>query len=185
MRVFETTLPGVIVIEPKVFGDDRGFFMETFQDRRYRELGIKEDFVQDNASSSCKGVMRGLHYQIKHQQGKLVSVSRGIIFDVAVDIRKGSPNFGKYYSHILSEDNHRQMYIPPGFAHGFCVLSDIADFTYKCTDYYDFESERGVAWDDPDLAIEWPLSDVIMSDKDKDNLRLSEMSDTDLPVFKA
>jgi dTDP-4-dehydrorhamnose 3,5-epimerase len=185
LKVFETTLPGVIVIEPKVFGDERGFFMETFQDRRYRELGIKEDFVQDNASRSCKGVMRGLHYQIKHQQGKLVSVSRGIIFDVAVDIRKGSPNFGEHYSHILSEDNRRQMYIPPGFAHGFCVLSDIADFTYKCTDYYDFESERGVAWDDPGLAIEWPLSDVIMSDKDKDNLRLSEMSDTDLPVFKA
>jgi dTDP-4-dehydrorhamnose 3,5-epimerase len=195
LKVFETTLPGVIVIEPKVFGDERGFFMETFQDRRYRELGIKEDFVQDNASRSCKGVMRGLHYQIKHQQGKLVSVSRGIIFDVAVDIRKGSPNFGdirkgspnfgEHYSHILSEDNRRQMYIPPGFAHGVCVISDIADFTYKCTDYYDFESERGVAWDDPGLAIEWPLSDVIMSDKDKDNLRLSEMSDTDLPVFKA
>lgn len=185
MKVIQTAIPDVLIIEPQVFGDERGFFMETFQDKRYRELGIKEDFVQDNASRSCKGVMRGLHYQIKHQQGKLVSVSRGIIFDVAVDIRKGSPNFGKHYSHILSEDNRRQMYIPPGFAHGFCVLSDIADFTYKCTDYYDFESERGVSWDDPGLAIEWPLSDVILSDKDKGNLRLSEMSDTDLPVFKA
>ena len=181
MKVLETTLPGVIVIEPKVFGDERGFFMETFQDLRYKDIGIKEDFVQDNASRSCKGVMRGLHYQINHPQGKLVSVSRGIIFDVAVDIRKGSPMFGKYYSHILSEDNHRQMYIPPGFAHGFCVLSDVADFSYKCTDYYDFDSERGILWNDSELGIEWPLTDVILSNKDKNSPRLCDVSDADLP----
>jgi len=181
LKVLETTLPGVIVIEPKVFGDERGFFMETFQDLRYKDIGIKEDFVQDNASRSCKGVMRGLHYQINHPQGKLVSVSRGIIFDVAVDIRKGSPMFGKYYSHILSEDNHRQMYIPPGFAHGFCVLSDVADFSYKCTDYYDFDSERGILWNDSELGIEWPLTDVILSNKDKNSPRLCDVSDADLP----
>lgn len=183
MKILETTLPGVIVIEPAVYGDQRGFFMETFQDKRYKALGIKDDFVQDNASRSCKGVLRGLHYQIKHPQGKLVSVSRGIIFDVAVDIRQGSPTFGQYYSHILSEDNHRQMYIPPGFAHGFCVLSEMADFTYKCTDYYDMESERGIAWDDSELGIEWPLSDVVLSEKDKTNLCLSEVCDVDLPKY--
>ena len=183
MKIIKTTLPGVIVIEPQVFGDERGFFMETFRDTRYEEAGIKEKFVQDNASRSCKGVMRGLHYQIDHQQGKLVYVNRGIIFDVAVDVRKGSPNFGQYYSHILSEDNHRQMYIPPGFAHGFCVLTEMADFAYKCTDYYQPEYERGIAWDDPALGIEWPLSDVIMSDKDKENPFLADMADADLPVY--
>ena len=183
MKIIKTTLPGVIVIEPKVFGDSRGFFMETFQDKRYQEAGIKETFVQDNASRSCKGVMRGLHYQIDHQQGKLVYVNRGIIFDVAVDIRKNSPNFGQYYSHILSEDNHRQMYIPPGFAHGFCVLTEMADFAYKCTDYYHPEFERGIAWDDPGLGIEWPLSKVILSDKDNNNPCLTDISDTDLPAY--
>ena len=183
MKIIKTTLPGVIVIEPKVFGDQRGFFMETFQYKRYAEVGIKEKFVQDNASRSCKGVMRGLHYQIDHQQGKLVYVNRGIIFDVAVDVRKGSPHFGQYYSHILSEDNHRQMYIPPGFAHGFCVLTDFADFAYKCTDYYYPEFERGIAWDDADLGIEWPLSDVLLSDKDKLAPKLADVSDDELPVF--
>jgi len=183
LKILETTLPGVIVIEPKVFGDARGSFMETFHVQRYKDVGIEDEFVQDNASRSCKGVLRGLHYQLEHPQGKLVAVSRGIIFDVAIDIRIGSPQFGKYYSHILSEDNHRQMYIPPGFAHGFCVLSDIADFTYKCTDYYHPECERGIAWDDPELGIEWPLSDVILSERDKLNNPLSQMAEKDLPAY--
>lgn len=183
MKVLETALPGVFVIEPKVFGDQRGFFLETFQDKRFADAGIVEKFVQDSLSRSRKGVMRGLHYQIEHAQGKLVFVNRGIIFDVAVDIRKGSPTFGQYYSHILSEDNHLQMYIPPGFAHGFCVLSDLADVAYKCTDYYCPESERGVAWNDPELGIEWPFTDVIVSEKDKANPCLSDIPDSDFPKF--
>lgn len=181
MKIIETTLPGVIVIEPKVFKDDRGYFMETYQQQRYREAGIEDAFVQDNMSRSTKGVLRGLHFQIDQAQGKLIYVTRGIVFDVAVDIRKGSPTFGQYYSHILSEDNHRQMYIPPGFAHGFCVLSDVADFGYKCSDYYAPEHERTVRFDDPAIGIEWPLTDVVLSDKDSLAGVLSSFSDSDLP----
>lgn len=183
MKIIETTLPGVIVIEPRVFKDERGYFMETYQAERYREAGINEAFVQDNLSRSSKGVLRGLHYQIEKEQGKLIYVTRGIVFDVAVDIRKGSPNYGQYYSHILSEDNHRQMYIPPGFAHGFCVLTDIADFGYKCTNYYSPEHERTVRFDDPSIGVEWPLTDVILSDKDGKALTLSEMDEKDLPAY--
>ncbi|MDH5218653.1 MAG: dTDP-4-dehydrorhamnose 3,5-epimerase [Gammaproteobacteria bacterium] len=184
MKIIETTLPGVIVIEPKVFGDQRGFFMETYQADRYREAGIELDFVQDNHSRSAKGVLRGLHYQVKCGQGKLVHVTRGIVFDVAVDIRKGSPTFGQYYSHILSEDNHRQMYIPPGFAHGFCVLTDTADFVYKCTDFYNPEYERSILWNDPDIGIEWPLTDVTLSDKDKKGMPLRQVAEVDLPPYE-
>lgn len=183
MKILPTTLPGVIVIEPKVFGDSRGFFMETYQKERYEAVGIHASFVQDNASRSSQGVLRGLHYQIKHPQGKLVSVSRGVIFDVAVDIRVGSPNFGKVYSQILSEENHLQMYIPPGFAHGFCVMSEVADFSYKCTDYYDYESEKSLTWNDPALGIDWPLTDVTLSEKDKSNICLADMPEADLPRY--
>jgi len=183
MKIIETTLPGVIVIEPKVFGDSRGFFMETYQSIRYKEAGIILDFVQDNHSRSAKGVLRGLHYQTQHAQGKLVHVTKGIVFDVAVDIRKDSPTFGQHYSHILSDENHRQMYIPPGFAHGFCVLSDIADFVYKCTAYYHPEYERSVLWNDPEIGIEWPLSDVALSEKDKNGIPISKLPIEDLPAY--
>ena len=185
MKIIEATLPGVIVIEPKVFGDARGFFMETYQAERYREAGIPLDFVQDNHSRSAKGVLRGLHYQIEHAQGKLVYVTCGIVFDVAVDIRIGSPTYGQYYSHILSEENHRQMYIPPGFAHGFCVISDSADFVYKCTDYYYPEHERAIRWNDADIGIEWPLSDVSLSDKDAAAKPLAKIDKNDLPKFQS
>lgn len=184
MKIISTPLPGVIVIEPRVFGDSRGFFMETYQAKRYEDAGIKESFVQDNASRSRKGVLRGLHYQLKHPQGKLVSVSRGEIFDVAVDIRVGSPTFGQHYSQILSEENHLQMYIPPGFAHGFCVMSDVADFSYKCTDYYDVASERSLTWNDPQLEIVWPLTEVTLSEKDKNSVCLGDMPDVDLPKYR-
>lgn len=183
MNIIETTLPGVIVIEPKVFTDSRGFFMETYQAERYQSAGIHDVFVQDNFSRSTKGVLRGLHYQVQQAQGKLIYVTRGIVFDVAVDIRKGSPTFGQYYSHILSEDNHRQMYIPAGFAHGFCVLTDVADFGYKCTDYYAPEHERAIQYNDPDIGVEWPVKDAVVSDKDKNAPALSRMSDDDLPVY--
>ncbi|MDH5545576.1 MAG: dTDP-4-dehydrorhamnose 3,5-epimerase [Gammaproteobacteria bacterium] len=185
MNIIETTLPGVIVIEPKVFGDTRGFFMESFHTQRYREAGIDMDFVQDNLSRSAKGVLRGLHYQVEHAQGKLVFVTRGSVFDVAVDIRRGSPNYGQYYAHILSEENHRQMYIPPGFAHGFCVLSETADFMYKCTDYYHPQHERSIAWNDPDIGIEWPLVNVTLSEKDKAASSLAGVAEHDLPLYPA
>lgn len=167
MNIIETSLPGVLVIEPKVFGDRRGFFLETFQADRYRQAGMDLDFVQDNLSRSTAGVLRGLHYQLNHPQGKLVSVITGEVFDVAVDIRQGSPTFGQWYGAVLSGENHRQLYVPPGFAHGFCVLSDTVDFQYKCTDYYHPEDETGVIWNDPAIGIEWPIDKPMLSDKDK------------------
>jgi dTDP-4-dehydrorhamnose 3,5-epimerase len=167
MKVIKTALDGCIIIEPKVFGDERGFFMETYQADRYRdEAGIKEAFVQDNHSRSRKGVLRGLHFQRTHPQGKLVRVVSGEVYDVAVDIRQGSSTFGQWEGIVLSEENKRQFYVPPGFAHGFLVLSDVADFEYKCTDYYNPNDEGAIAWNDPDIAIQWPLSDPILSDKD-------------------
>ncbi|MCX9474618.1 dTDP-4-dehydrorhamnose 3,5-epimerase, partial [Vibrio cholerae] len=157
MKVIDTAIPDVKIIEPKVFGDERGFFLETFHLKRYQEmLGINLDFVQDNHSRSTKGVLRGLHFQKTKPQGKLVRVVRGEVFDVAVDIRKGSPTFGKWEGVILSEENKRQFWVPPGFAHGFLVLSDIADFEYKCTDYYDASDEGSLLWSDPELDIDWP-----------------------------
>jgi dTDP-4-dehydrorhamnose 3,5-epimerase len=168
MKVIKTELKDCVIIEPKVFGDDRGFFLESFQEKRYSELaGIKLSFVQDNHSRSTKNVLRGLHFQINKPQGKLVRVVRGEVFDVAVDVRKNSKSFGKYVSVILSSENKKQFWIPPGFAHGFLVLSNSADFEYKVTDYYDPNDEGSIRWDDSDLNIQWPLSEEpILSDKD-------------------
>jgi dTDP-4-dehydrorhamnose 3,5-epimerase len=185
MNVIETALPGVVIIEPKVFGDARGFFIETYNEKRYQEAGIDAQFVQDNHSRSRKGVLRGLHFQLEQTQGKLVWVKRGQVFDVAVDVRYGSPTFGQSASCVLDEESHRQLYIPPGFAHGFLVLSDECDFVYKCTNYYHPPSEQGVAWDDPDLAIAWPLQDVQLSTKDAANPRLCDMDRSKLPVYEA
>jgi len=176
MQVIQTKLAGVLIIEPKVFGDHRGFFKETFSAERYKELaGIEQAFVQDNHSRSRKGVLRGLHYQKTKPQGKLVSVTRGAVFDVAADINPESPTYGQYVGVELSEDNHRQLWIPPGYAHGFVVISDEVDFVYKCTDYYDPSDEGGVAWDCPTLNIAWPLTDVQLSDKDKNYLGLKDL----------
>jgi dTDP-4-dehydrorhamnose 3,5-epimerase len=157
MNVIPTAIPEVLIIEPKVFGDTRGFFFESFNQRAFNEAtGTNHQFVQDNHSRSSKGVLRGLHYQAQQPQGKLVRVVRGAVFDVAVDIRRHSLTFGKWVGLELSEDNHRQLWVPPGFAHGFVVLSDSADFLYKTTDYYAPQHERCIAWNDPDIAIQWP-----------------------------
>ena len=184
MKITPTEIPEVLVIEPDVHGDARGFFMETWHARKYAELGLDVPFVQDNHSRSRRGVLRGLHYQLHQPQGKLVRVVTGRVFDVAVDIRKGSPTFGRWVGIELSEDNHRQFYVPPGFAHGFCVLSDSADFLYKCTDYYAPEDEHGILWNDPAIGIDWPGSDFLVSEKDAANGLLSEMEDV-LPVYEA
>jgi dTDP-4-dehydrorhamnose 3,5-epimerase len=167
MNVIQTKLKDCVIIEPKVFGDHRGFFLETFQADRYREqAGITLPFVQDNHSRSAKGVLRGLHFQKTKPQGKLVRVVSGEVYDVAVDIRQGSPSFGLWEGVILSEENKRQLWVPPGFAHGFLVLSDTADFEYKCTDYYDPSDEGSLVWNDPAMAITWPLDKPTLSDKD-------------------
>ena len=176
MKVINTKLKGCVIIEPKVFGDDRGFFLEIFQAERYSHLaGINLPFVQDNHSRSSKGVLRGLHFQKTKPQGKLVRVVRGEVYDVALDVRKGSPTFGQWEGVILSEENKRQFWLPPGFAHGFLVLSDTADFEYKCTDYYDSSDEGCVLWNDPDLDIPWPLVDPILSSKDATADRLVDL----------
>lgn len=168
MKVSPTKLPGVLVLEPKVFGDNRGFFFESFNRRTFAEAtGMGLDFVQDNHSRSVEGVLRGLHYQIKQPQGKLVRVVRGAVFDVAVDLRRSSPTFGQWDGVELSEDNHRQLWIPPGFAHGFVVLSESADFLYKTTDYYAPEHERCIIWNDPDIGIDWPIRNPQLSGKDQ------------------
>lgn len=167
MNVIQTKLKDCVIIEPKVFGDHRGFFLETFQAERYREMaGITLPFVQDNHSRSAKGVLRGLHFQQTKPQGKLVRVVSGEVYDVAVDIRQDSPSFGQWEGVLLSEENKRQFWVPPGFAHGFVVLSDTADFEYKCTDYYDPSDEGSLIWNDPVLAITWPLETPTLSDKD-------------------
>ncbi len=159
MHVIPTALVGVLVLEPRVFGDDRGFFMESYNRRSFAQAtGLDIDFVQDNHSRSRRGVLRGLHYQLRQPQGKLVRVTHGAVFDVAVDIRRGSPTFGRWVGVELSADNHRQLWVPPGLAHGFVVLSDSADFLYKTTDYYAPEHERSIAWDDPAIGIDWPLA---------------------------
>jgi dTDP-4-dehydrorhamnose 3,5-epimerase len=177
VNVVKTKLHGCIIIEPKVFGDERGFFLETFQTERYAALaGITLPFVQDNYSRSSKAVLRGLHYQKTKPQGKLVRVVRGEVYDVAVDIRQGSPSFGQWEGVILSEENKKQFWVPPGFAHGFLVLSDVADFEYKCTDYYDPSDECGVLWNDPDLDIPWPIAKPILSDKDVSADRLIDLN---------
>jgi dTDP-4-dehydrorhamnose 3,5-epimerase len=165
-------IPGVVLIEPQVFEDPRGFFMEVFQRTRFQEAGLESEFVQENHSRSFRGTLRGLHYQIEHPQGKLVRVIRGGVFDVAVDLRRRSPAFGRWIGIDLSETNRRQLYIPPGLAHGFCVTSEAAEFLYKCTDYYYPEHERTLLWNDPELAIDWPITQPVLSEKDRRGLRL-------------
>ena len=183
MNAIETALPGVLILEPRVFRDDRGYFLETWNGARYAELGLPERFVQDNLSSSTKGVLRGLHYQHPNGQGKLVSVARGEVFDVAADIRPDSPSFGQWVGVLLSSENHRSLYIPPGFAHGFVVLSDDALFSYKCTEYYAPNYEASLIWNDPDLAIRWPVADPHLSPKDLAAPRLRDVSRDRLPTF--
>lgn len=166
MKTIHTPLSGLIVIEPTIFKDDRGYFLESYQTKRYQELGIPP-FVQANISRSKGRVLRGLHYQLPHAQGKLVHVTRGAVWDVAVDIRLQSETYGQWFGIELSDENQKQLYIPPGFAHGFCVLSDSADFMYQCTDFYTPSAEHGIKWDDPHLQIPWPIQNPILSTKDE------------------
>jgi dTDP-4-dehydrorhamnose 3,5-epimerase len=177
MNVIKTKLKDCVIIEPKVFGDERGFFLETFQADRYADhAGIILPFVQDNQSRSSRGVLRGLHFQKTRPQGKLVRVVRGEVYDVAVDVRQGSATYGQWEAVILSEENKTQFWVPPGFAHGFVVLSETADFEYKCTDYYDPSDEGSLLWNDPDLNIPWPIDNPILSDKDARASKLSDLS---------
>lgn len=185
MKLIHTKLDGVLIIEPDVFGDARGFFMESWNAKRYAEVGLDANFVQDNLSYSARGVLRGLHYQLPHAQGKLVSVLKGEVFDVAVDIRRGSPTFGQWQGVTLNTDNKRQFYVPPGFAHGFCVLSEDALFSYKCTDYYCAECDAGVAWDDADIGIDWPLDNPQLSQKDAGLPKLADIDGALLPVYES
>ena len=174
MKATRLAIPDVVLIEPKVFGDARGFFFESFNQKAFDEAtGTNHQFVQDNHSRSAKGVLRGLHYQIQQPQGKLVRVVRGAVFDVAVDIRKSSPTFGRWVGAELSEDNQHQLWVPPGFAHGFLVLSDLADFLYKTTDYYAPQYERSILWNDSDLNIDWPIGEPILSNKDRQGLKFN------------
>ena len=182
MNVKETSLPGVLLVEPRIFADERGFFLETFSTRSLEGSGIPAAFVQDNHSRSSKGVLRGLHYQLDVPQGKLVHVARGRIFDVAVDIRVGSPHFGQWYGAELNDENLSSLWIPPGFAHGFCVLSNVADVLYKCTALFDAADDRGVAWDDQLIGIDWPVDEPVVSARDRGHLGLSE-SRVDLPRY--
>jgi dTDP-4-dehydrorhamnose 3,5-epimerase len=174
-----TNIDGLKIIEPTVFGDDRGYFMESYNQKDFYDAGLKMNFVQENQSSSKKGVLRGLHFQQKHPQGKLVRITKGEVYDVAIDIRKESKTFGNWFGIVLSEENKKQLYIPAGFAHGFLVLSDIAEFVYKCTDFYHPEDENGLKWDDTDLNIDWQrfgLNNFILSEKDKKWKRLKEIA---------
>ena len=174
MKATRLAISEVVLIEPKVFGDARGFFFESFNQKAFNEAtGTNHQFVQDNHSRSAKGVLRGLHYQIQQPQGKLVRVVRGAVFDVAVDIRKSSPTFGRWVGAELSEDNQHQLWVPPGFAHGFLVLSDMADFLYKTTDYYAPQYERSILWNDSDLNIDWPIGEPILSNKDRQGLKFN------------
>lgn len=183
MKAIQTTLPGVTIFEPHVYGDNRGFFLESFRSDILGAAGITDTFVQDNHSRSKKGVLRGLHYQLKNPQGKLVRVSNGRVFDVAVDVRPGSPTFGRWHGAILDDESMRLMYIPPNFAHGFLVLSETADFLYKCTEYYHPESEQGILWNDPDIGINWPDIEVSLSDKDLHNPLLKDQKVEHLPKY--
>jgi len=178
MNVMETSLPGLLVIEPQIFGDPRGFFIETYSRERYRDAGIAADFLQDNLSFSRRGVLRGLHFQNPAAQGKLVYVLQGAVFDVAVDLRRSSPTFGKWYGVTLTDDNKKQLWIPPGFAHGFCVTSETALFTYKCSAYYAPGNEHTIRYDDSDIAISWPIDAPLLSDKDRNAPGLAETNDT-------
>jgi len=179
LHIRETSLPGVLLIEPKVFRDDRGFFMETYRADMFGSNGVGDTvFVQDNHSRSARGVLRGLHYQEPNPQGKLVRCTRGAIFDVAVDIRRGSPSFGRWFGLELSEANKLMLWIPPGFAHGFCALEDDSDLVYKCTSLYDAASDRSILWNDPAIGIEWPIAEPTLSVKDANAPRLSDAAAT-------
>ncbi len=184
MKTTLASLPDVFLIEPKVFRDERGFFLETWQADRYRQANIPGPFVQANSAWSKKGVLRGLHYQLRCPQGKLVWVTYGEVFDVAVDIRVGSPTFGHWIGEILSAENRRQLYIPPGFAHGYCVLSDTADFSYFCTAFYTPGDEYGLRWNDPKLGISWPISSPIVSEKDQKLRGLTDIGENNLPLYQ-
>jgi dTDP-4-dehydrorhamnose 3,5-epimerase len=181
MRIVQTSLPGALVIEPQVFDDARGFFYESYNKDKYRAAGLTAEFVQSNVSRSSKGVLRGLHYQWPDPQGKLVSVLEGEVFDVAVDIRRNSPTFGQWTGVMLTADNHRHFWIPEGFAHGFCVLSESATFTYQCSAPYNRAADAGVRWNDADIGIDWPLAQPILSEKDERAPYLREVSPERLP----
>ena len=182
MKVISTPLQDVLLIEPAVFEDKRGYFMEIFQKETYRKLGINSDFIQDNLSFSVRGTLRGLHYQLPHSQAKLAQVITGEIFDVTVDIRKDSPTFGQWTGVRLSDKNKRQVYIPEGFAHGFCVISETAIFTYKCSDFYSSDSERGILWSDPAIGVDWPVENPVLSDKDRNYDCLKNVPPEHLPT---
>ena len=184
MNIIETEIKGVLVIEPDVFYDDRGFFLESYNQDRFQELGIQSNFVQDNLSLSKYGTLRGLHYQHPHEQAKLVQVIQGAVFDITVDIRTESPTFGKWIGIELSAENKKQMLIPEGFAHGYCVLRDTAVFQYKCSDFYVPDCEGGILWSDPDLAIDWPVNSPIVSDKDSKLPFLRDIPKDRLPFYK-
>ena len=183
MNIIPTSIEGLLIIEPKIFKDKRGFFMETYNQRRYEAAGIADTFVQDNLSYSLKNTVRGLHFQVRYSQAKLVQAVSGEIFDVAVDLRPGSATFGKWAGVRLSDKDGRQMYIPKGFAHGFCVLSEFALFYYKCSDFYMPEDEGGIIWSDQDIGIQWPVENPVVSDKDKRFPKLSSLSPGQLPSF--
>ncbi len=183
VKFIEMSLPGLILIEPEVFRDERGFFLETYHQKKYVAGGIEKPFVQDNRSHSKRGVLRGLHYQLRHPQGKMLYVTRGEIFDVSVDIRRGSPTFGKWDGVYLSSENNRQVFVPEGFAHGFCVISETADVMYKCTDFYHPDDEFGVLWSDPAIGIEWPVAEPLLSPKDRQYSPLKNIPDELLPVY--
>jgi len=184
MKIVKTPIPDLLLIQPRVFADERGFFLETFRRRGFEDQGIGLEFVQDNHSRSRKGVLRGLHFQKNYPQGKLIYVISGAIFDVALDIRRESPSFGLWHGAVLSDENHHQLWIPPGFAHGFCVMSEKVDLVYKCTDYYHPEDEGGIIWNDPELKIEWPIANPIVSEKDSKNPTLRAIEE-DSQILRA
>jgi dTDP-4-dehydrorhamnose 3,5-epimerase len=184
MHRIETSIPGVCLIEPRVLSDDRGFFLESYNRRTFAELGISDSFVQDNHARSIKNTLRGLHYQLQHPQAKLCRVIDGSVLDVVVDIRHGSPYFGKHITTILSGENRRQIYIPRGFAHGYLVLTDTADFLYKCDEFYYPEDDRGIAWNDPQLAIEWRNESPLLSPKDRNHPPLAMVPENELPKYE-
>jgi dTDP-4-dehydrorhamnose 3,5-epimerase len=175
-RRVDTRLEGLVLIEPVVHRDDRGFFLETYRRDDYRKLGVDADFVQDNHSRSQRGAVRAFHFQLQPGQAKLVRAARGVIYDVAIDLRRKSPTYGKHEAVELSDENGRQLFVPVGFAHGFCVVSDVADVTYKVSAYYDPETERGIAFDDPELGVEWPVEEPLVSERDRNNPRLAEIA---------